>query len=111
MSGEIATVYAVFATIEEAERIGAAMVEARLAACVNILPGLRSIYRWEGAVTRDAEVAALFKTRATLAPALIAQIAAHHSYAVPAAVAWPIPEVFEDYRNWVLRETEQPEVL
>ncbi|SNS38381.1 divalent cation tolerance protein [Sphingomonas laterariae] len=97
----IATVYAVFADEAEAERIGREMVEAGLAACVNILGPCRSIYRWQGAVEEGAEIPALFKTRADQADALIAAIAARHSYDVPAVVAWPITAAHPAYEAWV----------
>ncbi|WP_380875579.1 hypothetical protein ACFB49_05180 [Sphingomonas sp. DBB INV C78] len=97
----IATVYAVFADEAEAERIGRAMVETGLAACVNILAPCRSIYRWQGAIEEATEVPALFKTRADQANALIAAIAAKHSYDVPAAVAWPISAAHPAYEAWV----------
>ena len=97
----IATVYAVFADEAEASRIGRAMVESGLAACVNILPMCRSIYRWQGAIEEASEVPALFKTRADQAEALIAAIAAAHSYDVPAAVAWPISAAHKAYAQWV----------
>src|SRR5438094_2530901 len=67
----IAAVYAVFSGPEEAERIGLAMVEQRLAACVNILGPCRSIFRWQGQVQQAQEAAAVFKTTADRAPALI----------------------------------------
>lgn len=102
---DIATVYAVFGSHEEAARIGEAMVEQRLAACVNILAPCRSIYRWEGRIAREEEVPALFKTRAELAEALIAAIAAMHGYDVPAAVAWPAAASIEGYARWVVSET------
>jgi periplasmic divalent cation tolerance protein len=101
MSG-IVTVYAVFADEEEALRIGRLCVEARLAACVNLLGAVRSIYRWHGKIEEGAEVAALFKTSAEGAEALIERIAALHSYEVPAAVAWPIAEAAADYEQWVI---------
>ena len=100
----IASVYAVFGSVEEAERIGRAMVEGRLAACVNILSPCRSLYRWQGEVEEAKEVPALFKTRADGAAALIEAIAALHSYDVPAAVAWPISESVPDYARWVVEE-------
>jgi periplasmic divalent cation tolerance protein len=101
----ITTVYAVFGSSEEAERIGLAMVEQRLAACVNILGPCRSIFRWKGLVQQGQEVAALFKTAADRAPALIEAIAAMHSYEVPAAVAWAISEAVPDYACWVAEES------
>ena len=101
----ITTVYAVFSGPEEAERIGLAMVEQRLAACVNILGPCRSIFRWKGQVQQANEAAALFKTTADRAPSLIEAIVAMHSYEVPAAVAWAITEAVPDYACWVADET------
>jgi periplasmic divalent cation tolerance protein len=97
----VTSVYAVFADAEEAERIGQAMVEERLAACVNILGLVRSIYRWKGAVETSDEVAAIFKTSSECAAELISRIAALHSYDVPCVAAWPIDNVFGAYANWV----------
>ena len=97
----IATVYAVFGSYEEARRIGRAMVEEGLAACVNILAPCRSIYRWQGAIEEAQEVPALFKTRAETADRLIARIAALHGYEVPAAVMWPIDRAPASYAEWV----------
>jgi periplasmic divalent cation tolerance protein len=105
----IVTVYATFANEEEARRIGRAAVEERLAACVNLLGPCRSIYRWEGVVEEAEEVAALFKTRADRAEALIARIAALHSYDVPAAVVWPIADALPAYANWVMEESKAPD--
>ena len=97
----IVSVYAVFADRDEAERIGRAMVEVKLAACVNILAPCRSFYRWEGAVESAEEVPAIFKTGATQADALIARIAALHSYDVPCITVWPIHKLLADYAAWV----------
>ena len=101
----LATVYATFADTAEAERIALILVEERLAACANILGPCRSIYRWQGAIERADEVAALFKTRAELAPALIERLTALHSYDVPAAVIWPIAQAGDRYRDWVLQNS------
>ena len=97
----VVSVYAVFADAEEAERIGRTMVEERLAACVNILGPIRSIYRWQGAVESADEVAAIFKTRHDSANALIARIAGLHSYAVPCIVTWPVDKLLGAYADWV----------
>lgn len=105
MSG-ILTIYAVFSDAEEAARIAEAVVDERLAACANILGPCRSVYRWQGAVVRAEEVPALFKTGAAQAEALIARIAALHSYDVPAAVAWPIAAAHPAYEAWVREETD-----
>ncbi|MBA2918463.1 divalent cation tolerance protein CutA [Sphingomonas sp. MAH-20] len=95
----IATVYAVFADAAEAERIAETVVTEQLAACANLLARCRSIYCWQGAVERAEEVPALFKTAQP--DALIARIAALHSYDVPAAVAWRIEEAYAPYAAWV----------
>lgn len=102
----IVTVYATFGGAEEAERIARILVEERLAACANILGGCRSIYRWQGEIQQDEEVAALFKTRADRAERLIARLSELHSYDLPAAVVWPIAEALPAYAQWVRDETD-----
>ena len=97
----VISVYAVFAGTAEAERIGRAMVEERLAACINILGPIRSIYRWHGAVEEAEEVAAIFKTRRDAVDALITRIAALHSYEVPCIVTWPVDKLLVSYADWV----------
>lgn len=101
----IVTVYATFPNAAEAQRIARTLVEERLAACANILGPCRSIYRWQGAIEESEEVAALFKTRAAMATALIERLAALHSYDVPAAVIWPILDALPDYSAWIEAET------
>ena len=97
----VVSVYAIFASAEEAERIGRAVVEERLAACINILSPARSIYRWRGAIEQANEVAAILKTTAASADALITRVAALHSYDVPCIVTWPIDKVLGSYAEWV----------
>ena len=97
----VVSVYAVFADAEEAERIGRDVVEARLAACVNMLGPIRSVYRWKGAVESADEVAAIFKTSEDQVDALMTRIAGLHSYDVPCVVAWPIEKVLSSYAEWV----------
>ena len=97
----IVSVYAIFANADEAERIGRQMVEERLTACVNILPGCRSIYRWRGAIESAGEVPALFKTTHDQAEALMTRIAGLHSYEVPCVVVWPIDRLLGSYAEWV----------
>lgn len=97
----VVSVYAVFADAGEAERIGRMVVEERLAACVNILGPIRSIYRWEGAVQTSDEVATIFKTHHWHSDDLIERIAALHSYKVPCIVAWPIDKIIRSYADWV----------
>ncbi|HEV2747596.1 MAG TPA: divalent-cation tolerance protein CutA [Allosphingosinicella sp.] len=101
---EIVSVYATFATAEEAARIARLLVEERLAACANILGPCESIYRWQGGIEEAAEVAALFKTAAERAQALLARLEELHSYDVPAAVVWPIGAAIPAYAQWVKEE-------
>ena len=86
---DIALVHVTFATDAEAEAIGRAMVEQRLAACVNLLGPCNSIYRWQGKVETATEHRALFKTTVLLARELADRIAALHSYDLPAIEIWP----------------------
>lgn len=97
----VVSVYAIFADAEQAERIGRTIVEERLAACVNLLGPCRSIYRWKGEVQSADEVATIFKTTEAEAEALIARIAALHSYDVPAIAVWPIGKLSGAYAKWV----------
>ena len=97
----VVSVYAIFASVEEAERIGRAVVEERLAACINILSPARSIYRWRGAIEQANEVAAILKTTAACADALMTRVAALHSYDVPCIVTWPIDKILGSYTEWV----------
>jgi periplasmic divalent cation tolerance protein len=97
----VISVYAIFANAEEAERIGRMMVEERLAACINIISPITSIYRWKGAVETSDEVAAIFKTTDERAGPLITRVAALHSYDVPCISAWPIDHILGAYAEWV----------
>ncbi len=86
---------------EEAERIARALVESRAAACVNILPGVRSIYRWKGAVEDATEFLLLIKTTRECFDRLRTELRALHSYDVPELVAVPIADGLEPYLNWI----------
>lgn len=95
------SVYVLFANAEEAERIGRTVVDERLAACINILGSVRSIYRWQGSIETADEVAAILKTSQAEADALIMRIAGLHSYEVPCIVTWPIDKLLTSYADWV----------
>lgn len=97
----IVSVYAVFADVNEAERIGRTAVEERLAACINILGPCRSIYRWKGEIETAEEVAAILKTHISKADDLVERIAALHSYDVPCIAVWPIEKLLGSYAEWV----------
>jgi periplasmic divalent cation tolerance protein len=97
----VVSLYAIFADAAEAERIGRIVVEERLAACINMLAPVRSIYRWQGAVETAEEIAAILKTTSDAADRLIARIADLHSYDVPCIVIWPIDQIAPPYASWV----------
>jgi periplasmic divalent cation tolerance protein len=98
-------VYVTTANREEARAIGQVLVEERLVACVNIIDGMSSIYRWQGEVQEDSETVLIAKTGAARMPRLVARIKALHSYEVPCVVAVPITEGNPDYLAWVQDET------
>ena len=89
-----------------AELLAAALVENRLAACVNILQPCRSIYRWQGAVEKADEVPLLIKTTEACYPALEAAIRAVHPYVTPEIIALPVALGLPDYLAWVAAETQ-----
>ena len=97
----LVSVYALFANAEEAERIGRAVVEERLAACINILGPCRSIYVWKGSTETAEETPAILKTNAANGDALIARIAELHSYDVPCVTVWPVANALSAYVDWV----------
>ena len=91
--------------LDTAARLGRTLVEERLAACVNLVPGLRSIYRWEGALHEDAEVLLLVKTRADRVEALSARVKQIHPYALPEVLALPASGGSPAYLDWVRTES------
>jgi periplasmic divalent cation tolerance protein len=98
-------VYTTYPSLVEAETAGRALVEAGLAACVNILPGMVSIYRWKGAVERADEVVMIVKTRAMLREKVAAAVRERHSYETPAVLFLPTSGGDKDYVGWILAET------
>jgi periplasmic divalent cation tolerance protein len=89
------------ATASDAERIARALVERGLAACVNVVPGVVSIYRWQGAVHKEQELLLVIKTRAEALEPLRAALVSLHPYEVPELVAWPIATGHEPYLRWI----------
>jgi periplasmic divalent cation tolerance protein len=90
---------------DEARRIGQALVEERLAACVNILDGMRSMYWWEGQVQHEQEAVLMAKTRHELADSLIGRVKELHSYECPCVVMLPIDKGNPDFLKWIGEQT------
>jgi periplasmic divalent cation tolerance protein len=99
-------VYTTYPSSVEAEAAGRALVERRLCACANILPGMVSLYWWQGKIDRGDEVVMIIKTRASLAEAVRAAVRQMHSYATPAILVLPIESVDPDYHAWIVAETQ-----
>lgn len=102
---EFCTIYTTTDSAEEAEALARTLLEERLIACANVVPGVTSYYRWQGRVESDSELAVLFKTRRTLADAVVARLKAIHSYDVPCVTVWPIVAGEAAYLEWVAEET------
>ena len=98
-------VYTTWPSVVEAEQAGRQIVEKRLAACVNILPGMISHYWWQGAIERAEEVVMIVKTRASLAEQVRHAVRGLHSYQVPSIMVLPVESVDSEYYAWILRET------
>jgi periplasmic divalent cation tolerance protein len=94
---------------DEAARIAEALVSERLAACVNIIAAIESIYRWEGKVTRDSEALMIIKTTEERYPELERRVKELHSYSTPEVVAIRIERGSEQYLNWLRDSTATDE--
>jgi periplasmic divalent cation tolerance protein len=90
---------------EEASKIARALVEERLAGCVNIIKDIRSIYSWQGKIEDEKEVFMVVKTQKTLFDSLIKRVKELHSYTVPEIIALPIIQGSEDYLKWLNKAT------
>ncbi|MEO5362259.1 MAG: divalent-cation tolerance protein CutA [Magnetococcus sp. DMHC-8] len=94
-----------------AAELAATLVDEQLAACVHLLPGGRSVYRWQGTIHRDAEWTLLIKTRHSLYPVLEARLLTLHPYELPEIVATPVDQSLPAYREWVWAVTRDPPPL
>jgi periplasmic divalent cation tolerance protein len=98
---DIRLILCTFPGVDQAREIGRALVEAQFAACVNLIPGVESIYRWQGAVEASAEVLAVFKTTASAFPAFESRLLELHPYEVPEIITLRPEQVAETYARWV----------
>jgi periplasmic divalent cation tolerance protein len=93
--------------IDSARRIARELVERRLAACVNMLPGVQSVYRWQGAIEEEGEITLLIKTTATRYAELEAALRSLHPYQLPEVIALPIANGLPAYLDWIRQETKK----
>lgn len=106
MSG-VSIVFVTAGSEEEALKIGRTLVAERLAACANIVPGIRSVYRWKGEICSDSEFLLIVKTRSSLFSSLMKRVLDLHSYEVPEIVTFPVDRGLPAYLDWVLENTLQ----
>lgn len=97
-------VYVTCANQEEAEKIGRELVAARLAACVNILPGVKSFFHWENRLDEASETLLLAKTVAAKLPEIISTVKEKHSYSLPAILALPVVDGDREFLEWIKSE-------
>jgi periplasmic divalent cation tolerance protein len=103
--GECVLIFVTANSEEEGTSIARALVDSRLAACVNIISGLRSIYRWKGKVWDEGEILLLIKTRAALFERVETKIREIHSYEVPEIISIPITRGSKSYLDWLQEST------
>ena len=108
-SEKLCWVYMTVGSIEEAKNIGQKLVEKNMAACVNLLENMTSIYKWENKLEEGQEVVMIAKTRKTLMPKLIETVKTHHSYDCPCILELPIQGGNPDFLSWIETETADAE--
>ena len=101
------SLYVTVPNLEDARTLARTLVEERLAACVNVLDGITSLYRWEGQVEEAQEVALIVKISAEQAETAMQRIRTLHSYDCPCITAWPIVAGDPDYLEWVNAQTRE----
>jgi periplasmic divalent cation tolerance protein len=105
-SSELIVVFMTAGNVEEATRLADMLVGSKLAACVQILPEMESIYRWKGKVERAGEVLLVVKTLRAKFPQLEAAVRSIHSYETPEIIALPIVDGSKDYLDWLSQSVE-----
>ncbi len=99
-------VYVTFKNINEAKKIGNLVVKNKLAACVNVLPNIFSIYAWKNKLCNDKESSAIFKTTKSKVSKVIETIAKNHSYDCPSISAFPIEKIHPEFQKWIINQTK-----
>jgi periplasmic divalent cation tolerance protein len=110
MADDVLLAISTFPDAETARRIARELVEARLAACGNVLPQVHSVYRWQGKVESNDEALAIFKLSANRYPEFEAKLRSLHPYDVPEIIACPVDQALPDYLRWVI-DSSTPENL
>lgn len=105
---DVLVILCTFPDSEQARQIGTVLVEAQLAACVNLLPAVESIYRWQGKLETAAETLAIFKTTAAAFPAFQHMLTELHPYEVPEILALEPAAIAAPYRDWVGAAVRKP---
>ena len=100
-------IYITAGSPDEARRIARALVEERLAACANLIAGMRSVYRWQGRIEEAEETVVIAKTRDDLLEPLTERVRALHSYDCPCVVGLPVTGGHRDYLDWIASETQE----
>ena len=98
-------VYMTAGSMDEASRIGKALVEEKLAACVNLISGMKSIYRWKDKIEEDTEVVLIAKTKKSLVGEMTSRVKKMHSYECPCIISFSIQPGNEDFLQWISAET------
>ncbi|QDU81111.1 Divalent-cation tolerance protein CutA [Polystyrenella longa] len=103
-----AVVYVTMPSSEQAESLAQIVVTERLAACANIVPQIKSVYRWEEEVQTADECLVYFKTSQDRVQGLIARVQELHEYEVPCITSWPITKILPEYFSWIQDSTSSP---
>jgi periplasmic divalent cation tolerance protein len=109
MASLFSVCYVTVPTMEVAERVASHLVARKAAACVNILPGVTSVYTWKGKVEKENELLLMIKTQTSIVPRLIAEVREVHPYDVPEVISVPMGAGHADYLSWV-RENTDPDM-
>lgn len=104
---EFIVVFVTCSSMKEAEKIGNSLVEKKLAACVNVVPEIKSIFYWKGKISRENEILLVAKSRMELFDSIQNEVRELHSYEVPEIIALPIEAGSEDYLEWIKKETQK----
>jgi len=102
----VSLIYITFGNMEEARTIGKELVSDRLAACVNIIDNVSSMYWWEGEIQDEKEVILVAKTKESLVPELVEKVRSMHSYSCPCIVSLPILNGNSAFLDWIVDETK-----